>query len=128
MRTLCSIIAVGLLGCGGAATTDNDLVNDGKADSAQAVSGELLTSSRKLLAERVPAYYGADGYTFGVVTVVGKPKISATGNADVVHAVGTFEDNELWGGAWLYRFDVNLNLKTGWLTPLAKPVELKEIN
>jgi hypothetical protein len=104
------------------ASSTADAITDSK------LSAEATQKAKKILSEKLVAYYEGDGHTFGVVTEHGSPALSATSNPNVVHATGTFEDNELWGGAYLYRYDVDVNLTTNLIKQLEKPVMIKEIN
>jgi hypothetical protein len=127
-----SFAALAMAGCAVETGTDSSSTEGASTASSQeatdSLSAETMAQARKILADKIPAYYGADGQTFGVVTVHGKANLSATDDEQIVHAVGEFESNELWGGAFLYRYDVNVDLSTGLIKQLKKPVQVKEIN
>jgi hypothetical protein len=130
-----SAILVTILATTGCAAESGDPASEGSSESS---TGEALTDSKlsadatqkakKILSDKIPSYYEGDGHTFGVVTQHGSPALSATSDPNVVHATGTFEDNELWGGAFLYSYDVDVNLTARLIKQLKKPVMIKEIN
>jgi hypothetical protein len=129
-----SAIIVTFLATTGCAVDANDSTSAPTSESGEealtgsSLSAATIAKAKKILSQKIPAYYEGDGHTFGVVSEHGSPKLSATSDPNVVHATGEFEDNELWGGAWLYRYDVNVDLTTGLIKELAKPEMIKEIN
>jgi hypothetical protein len=99
-----------------------------EAITGSSLSAATIAKANKILSQKIKAYYEADGQTFGVVSEHGSAKLSATSDPKVVNATGEFEDNELWGGAFLYRYDVNVDLSTGLIKQIKKPEMTKEIN
>jgi len=126
-----SVVALTSIATVGCAADSSDDAGSTEGASAEAVStglnAETAAKAKKILSQKLGAYYGADG-TFGDVTEKGAPKLEATSDANIVHATGEFDDNQLWGGEWLYNYDVNINLTTGLIKQVKKPVMVKEIN
>lgn len=136
MRLSLSVSAVFLTvfavaGCAASSSDEPASTTDDTAAAAltdSALGAGTITKAKQILSHMLTAYYEGDGSTFGVVSEHGAPTLSATDDPNVVHATGEFEDNELWGGAFLYRYDVNVDLTTGRIKQLKKPVMVKEIN
>jgi hypothetical protein len=129
-----SAIIVTVLAITGCAAESSDPASEGAPESGEAaladssLSPATVAKANKILSKKIPAYYEGDGHTFGVVSTHGSAKLAATSDSNVVHATGEFEDNELWGGAFLYRYDVDVDLTTGLIKQLKKPEMTKEIN
>jgi hypothetical protein len=122
-----------VLAMAGCAASSSDEPASTTDETAAALTDSALgagsrAKAKEILSDKLTAYYEGDGTTFGVVSEHGAPTLSATDDANVVHATGEFEDNELWGGAYLYRYDVNVDLTTKLIKQLKKPVMVKEIN
>jgi hypothetical protein len=126
-----SAIVVTILATTGCAVDSSDPASpstEGEDLTSSKLSATTIAKAKKILSEKLPAYYEADGHTYGVVSEHGSPKLTATADPNVVEATGTFEDNELWGGAFLYHYDVDVNLTTGRIEQLKKPEMIEEIN
>jgi hypothetical protein len=96
---------------------------------AKAVPASSATKAQKILKQKIPAYYeNTKGPDMGVVTELGRAKLTATQNPNILKAVVHFDGNQLWGGDNHYRVTVDVNLKTGLIKPLNQPVITKVIN
>jgi hypothetical protein len=113
------------VGC--AADSSDEAGSTDEAVSSSGLSAETTAKAKKILSQKITAFYEGEG-TYGDVKEKGTPTLSATNDPNVVHATGEFDDNELWGGEYLYSFDVNVDLTTGLIKQLKKPVMVKEIN
>jgi hypothetical protein len=123
--SLVAVTSLATVGC--AADSSDEAGSTDEAVTSASLSADTTAKAKKILSEKLGAFYGADG-TFGDVTEHGAPRLAATSDANVVHATGEFDDNELWGGEWIYSYDVNVDLTTGLIKQVKKPVMVKEIN
>jgi hypothetical protein len=103
----------------------------GAVAHAAPVPKATAAAAQKILAQKIPAYYGngaSKTNNFGVVSELGKAKLTATSNPSIVKAAVRFDGNDLWGGDYHYKVNVDVNTKTFRIKPLDRPVVTKTVN